>query len=139
MPRVIFYVVVFLVFGCDSSIQLEDIKHLNGYWEIKEVEFTNGQTKEYTINTTIDYIEVDRRNGFRKKVQPQLNGFYQTSNDAENFKIIEKDGIVNILYGNGTQQWEETLITIDENSFSVRNQNNNIYRYKRYEPINLEP
>ena len=133
-----YFVLIFLL-GCNPKIQKEDLKHLNGYWEIAEVEFADGQTKEYGISTTIDYIELNVMSGFRKKVQPQLNGSYKTSDDAENFKIIEKDEVLIIVYGEGRQQWEEEVITLNENLFSVRNQDGKIYRYKRYEPLNLQP
>ena len=139
MRSLIFPILFVLFLGCGTSVQIEDIAHLNGYWEISEVEFPNGQTKEYAISTTIDYMELNGMKGFRKKVQPQLDGSYQTSDDAENFEINEQGGVVRIFYGQGTQQREETLMELDENSFSVRNMEEKIYRYKRYEPINLAP
>ena len=139
MRSLIFPILFVLFLGCGTSVQIEDIAYLNGYWEISEVEFPSGQTKEYAISTTIDYMELNGMKGFRKKVQPQLDGSYQTSDDAENFEINEQDGVVRIFYGQGTQQREETLMELGENSFSVRNMEEKIYRYKRYEPINLAP
>lgn len=133
-----FSVVLIFFFGCSTSIQKQDLKYLNGYWEIAEVEFANGKTKEYDINTTIDFIELNGLSGFRKKMQPQLNGSYKTSDDAENFRIIEKEEVLILIYGEGTKEWEEEIITLDKNLFSVRNQDGKIYRYKRYEPLNLK-
>jgi hypothetical protein len=139
MHRFVLYVGLIFIMGCGPAVQKDDLNQLNGYWEIEEVEFENGQTKEYTISTTIDYIEMDGMSGFRKKVQPQLSGSYQTSDDAEPFEIFEKEGTFLFAYGQGTQQWEEVLLSLDENTFSVRNVDNKIYRYKRYEPLNLQP
>ena len=139
MRPLIGYIALFVFFGCSSALQKEDLKYLNGYWEIVEVEFANGQKKEYQISTLIDYIALDGLSGFRKKVQPQFNGTYKTSDDAEEFNIVEKDHGLMISYGEGLEQWEEELISLRENEFSVRNQDGNIYRYQRYEPLNLEP
>ena len=139
MYRIVSFLGLIFIVSCGPRVQKEDLTQLNGYWEIEEVEFASGQKKEYTISTTIDYIEINGMRGFRKKVQPQLSGSYQTSDDAEAFEVFEKQGVFHVLYGQGTQQWEEVLLSLDENSFSVRNQDNKIYRYKRYEPLNLEP
>ena len=138
--RVFYYcIVLFIAMGCSQSITLNDIQQLNGYWEIEKVEFPNGQIKEYSISTTIDYIELDQMKGFRKKVQPQLNGAYKTSNDAESFDIVRKENTFLFFYGKGTAQWEETLIQIDKNEFAVRNVENKIYYYKRFEPLLIDP
>ena len=37
---------------------MDDLKNLNGYWEIEKVTFPNGETKDYSVSTTIDYIEL---------------------------------------------------------------------------------
>lgn len=139
MRRTFVYGILIFFMGCHPTTKKEDLKFLNGYWEIEKVEFSDGQTKEYNISTTIDYIKLDEMSGFRKKVQPQLNGSYRTSDDAENFKIIEMDGIFKIVYGLGINSWEEEVISIERNSFSVRNQNDKIYSYKRFEPLNPQP
>ena len=139
MYRTVSFLGLIFIVSCGPRVQKEDLTQLNGYWEIEEVEFASGQKKEYTISTTIDYIKMNGMGGFRKKVQPQFSGSYQTSDDAEAFKIFEKEDVFHLIYGQGTQQWEEVLVSLDENSFSVQNQDNKIYRYKRYEPLNLEP
>ena len=137
MRRII--VVCFVLFGCNSQIQEQQLNQLNGYWEITEVEFPNGQTKAYTVNTTIDFIKIEGLSGFRKKVQPRLNGSYETSDDAEEFIITQRNGVFLIRYGSDLQEWEEEILEIGENAFSVRNEDAKIYKYKRFEPINLTP
>jgi len=139
MRLTIVYSTFIIILGCSPTPQKEDLNYLNGYWEIEEVQFVDGQTKAYTVSTTIDFIKLDGMSGFRKKVQPKLNGFYQTSSDAESFEIIEKDKAFKMVYGRETQQWEEEVISVRENSFSVRNQDKVLYTYKRYKPLNLEP
>lgn len=63
------YIIVILIglVGCRNKVNKLDLPHLNGYWEIKEVTFPDGSKKEYTVNTSIDYIEVKEHEGFRKR------------------------------------------------------------------------
>lgn len=134
---------LFTIFGCTSSVSEENLDLLNGYWEIEEVIFPDGRTKDYNVNTSIDFILVKDKKGYRKKVQPKLNGTYDTSNDADPFVILERDGLFTISYNSENNdgllaQRSEELINISENKFSVRNTDGLIYIYKRFEPINIK-
>lgn len=139
MRAVVIFILVTSLLGCKKSVKKEDLKWLNGYWEITEVAFPDGQKKSYSISTTIDYIELKGMTGFRKKVQPQLNGTYRTSDDAGQFSIFEKDGSFYFHYQNGVEQWEERLVALDQASLTTAIDNGNRYSYKRYEPISLKP
>ncbi len=113
--------------------------YLNGYWEIAVVEFPDGGEKTYSLNTSVDFIEVKNGKGFRKKVQPNVTGTYRTSDDAEQFVIMKKGEQFLMQYNNGPNHWEEELLAISENRFSVKNQENIIYVYNRFQPLNLAP
>ncbi|MDT0622727.1 hypothetical protein [Croceitalea vernalis] len=76
--------------------------------------------------------------GFKKKVQPKFDGSYVISNDTEFFTIFEKDGSLIISFENDLSSWEEQIITLEEDFFSIVNQDNITYSYKRYEPINIQ-
>lgn len=126
---------LFIFFGCSSGISKEDLPKLNGYWEIEQVVFSDGKTKEYKVNTTVDYIQLDDLEGFRKKVSPKFNGTYETSNDAEAFTISKKDGNFTIDYKTELSKWTEKLVVLDADTFSVVNEEGLRYDYKRFEPI----
>jgi len=141
--RSISVLILFLIFGCSSSVSEESLDLLNGYWEIEEVIFPDGSTKDYNVNTSIDYILVEDKKGYRKKVQPKFNGMYNTSNDADLFSILEREGLFTISYTSENNdglvaQRSEELISLSENKFSVRNADGLTYNYKRFEPINVE-
>ncbi|MDT0606993.1 lipocalin family protein [Croceitalea rosinachiae] len=133
----LFFILTFFV-GCSSAIQKENLNLLNGYWEIVSVEFPDGQKKNYKVNPSIDYIELNKMQGYKKKMHPKLDGTYDTSNDAESFKIIAKGNIFLISYKNDLSAWEEQLTKLEKNSFSVVNEDNITYSYRRYEPINIQ-
>ena len=134
------YIIVALISlaGCQNKVNKSDLPYLNGYWEIEKVTFPDGSKKEYPVNTSIDYIEVNDQEGFRKKVQPNFNGTYDTSNDAELFTIYENEGVFTLNYKTDLSEWHEKISSLSENNFIVISEENIKYHYKRFEPINIE-
>ncbi|MDL5511332.1 hypothetical protein QSE00_05885 [Arenibacter sp. M-2] len=134
------YIIVALaaLVGCQNKVDKLDLPYLNGYWEIEKVTFPDGSKKEYPVNTSIDYIEVKDQAGFRKKVQPNFNGTYVTSNDAEMFTIYENEGVFTLNYKTELSEWHEKIVSLSENAFTVIGEENIKYHYKKFEPINLE-
>ncbi|UII78969.1 hypothetical protein [Flagellimonas sp. CMM7] len=138
MGRILFFFTILFFWGCkDTSISKEDLHYLNGYWEITEVTFQDGAEKNYSINPSIDFIQLEGTKGYRKKVQPKFDGTYHTSNDAEIFEVIAIDQGFTLHYKNPLSEREEKLIKIDSTSFSVRNEDGILYSYKRFEPISI--
>lgn len=125
-----------VITACKSSIQEGEISRLEGYWEITKVVFQDGTTKPYTVNTTVDYIGIDEFNGYIKKMKPGLNGRYQTSNKAAQFKLIQKDGLWEMHF-EGDQKSTLSLLELDSLEYAVKDQGQVRYYYKRYEPINI--
>jgi hypothetical protein len=134
------YILIALIglLGCKKKVDKLDLPYLNGYWEIEKVTFPDGSKKEYPVNTSVDYIKVNDLEGFRKKVQPNFNGTYVTSNDAELFTIYENEGVFNLNYKTDLSEWHEKIISLSENKFIVISEENIKYHYRRFEPINLE-
>lgn len=124
--------------ACSEKISVSDLNHINGYWEIEEVEFPDGESKEYDVNMTIDYFEYNNVKGFRKKVQPTFDGTYNTSNDAESFQIIERDGFFWMSYQNNLSSWEEQITEITKTNMVLKNKEGLSYHYRRFEPINAK-
>lgn len=124
--------------GCNKN-NLDSIEHLEGYWEIESVILSNGNQKDYTFSDTIDYIFVnsDSLYGFRKKLKPNFNGTYETSNHAENFVIKIKNDSLHMHYQTPFDQWKESVLQLNNNKLQIINQNKIIYNYKRFQPINL--
>ncbi|WP_396634928.1 lipocalin family protein [Maribacter sp. R86514] len=128
-----------ILISCNSKIDKNQLHLLNGYWEIKEVTFKDGAKKEYSINSTIDYIKLDSLKGFRKKVDPKFNGTFETSNDAEPFTIRISNDSIFMSYNNNANTWEEVLTELSEESFKVKNNQGITYTYYKFEPINITP
>jgi hypothetical protein len=129
---------MFLFAGCATQVTEQELPMLNGYWEIAKVDFPDGSLKEYTVSSSIDFIHLDGRKGYRKKVQPKFDGTFETSNDAEIFEIGGTKGIYEITYSTGFSTWKEDLISLSATQFSVKNKEGITYTYKRFEAINVQ-
>lgn len=138
MRKLSYLFLFILLVGCAKSISKENLPKLNGYWEIEKVVFPDGSTKDYSINPVVDYVQVEGFLGFRKKVQPKFDGTYDTSNDAEPFSIVEIEERFYMLYDNDLSKWREQILALEDDYFSVVNQDGLQYDYRRFEPISAE-
>ncbi len=130
-------VIIFLLLSCSKNPETY-IQHIEGYWEITEVTFPNGNKKEYKYNETIDYISVnDSLHGFRKKLKPGINDTYFTSEDAEGLVVKIENDSLNIYYSTPYNTWKETILEATPENLRVINDTKTVYLYKRYTPITL--
>ena len=130
--------VIVVTFSCKQTNHEEQLSHINGYWEIEEVIMPDGEKKDYTINTLIDFIEISDSTGFRKKVAPQLDGTFKTTDDTEKIEVKIEEGKVRLHYSTPFYSWKETVERADETHLIIENEDEKIYKYKRYEGLNLE-
>jgi hypothetical protein len=136
--RKIILICFVVIISCSNNPE-NYIEHLNGYWEIQEVILSDGTKRQYSINETIDFIQLnDSLKGFRKKMKPGLNDTYYTSDDAEAITAKIEDNELNLYYSTLYSNWKETVIEASKDQLKVLNENNVVYLYKRYQPINLE-
>lgn len=129
---------ILICFSCSKRIEKEDLKYINGYWEIKSVETSEGVSKQYKVNETIDYFEIKNNKGYRQKVMPQLDGKYLTNGVQEAVNIIEKNNEIYLEYKTKYGKWRETLISISDSTMELKNANNTVYNYKRFVPFSLK-
>ncbi|NNF18896.1 MAG: hypothetical protein HKN61_03900 [Flavobacteriaceae bacterium] len=138
MKKLLLLTLILTLSGCGHDVKSEDLQYLDGYWEIAEVEMPDGQVREYKASTTVDYFSLEGREGYRKKVQPSLSGTYTTSDDAVKISITEKEGVFYINYREADNEWSERILKLQASDLEVINDEQVIYRYKRYEPINIQ-
>ena len=138
MNLVRFLFVSFLFISCQQKIEPSDIAKINGYWEIEKVVFDQGKDKNYTINQSYDYFQIDKNNmGFRKKVMPQLDGTFIVNDTYENVKIRFENEKVFLDYSTDYAKWTEELIAISKDKLVLKNAQNKEYHYKKAGPINI--
>jgi len=129
---------VFLFISCQQKIEPDDVSKINGYWEIDKVVFDQGDDKEYIINESYDYFQIDKNNeGFRKKVMPQLDGSFLVNDAYENLKIRFDDDKVFLDYATPYAKWSEELIAVSDKELVLINTEKKEYHYKKATPINI--
>ena len=129
---------IMLLISCHSNVKKEDIKKLNGYWEINQVKFSTGKTKDYKVNETIDYFELKSNKGFRQKVMPQFDGKFQTNGIKENIKVVENDNSFFLEYNTKYGKWKEEIISIEDSILVLKNNENLEYTYKKFKTFSLK-
>lgn len=125
--------------GCQEPPGLEQVKHLDGYWEIAQVEFPDGGTRDYPINTTVDYYHLEGQKGYRKKLQPNADGTFATSDDALPLQVVVKGGGLTLVFEGDSGTWEEQVEALTPVEMTLLHSNGLRYHYRKYEPINLNP
>ena len=138
MRKVFLLLALGIIFSCSKDPETL-ITHLNGYWEIDEVTLPDGTKRDYNYNDTIDFLSVnDSLTGFRKKMKPNFDGSFSTSNDAEALKIVIENDSLNIYYKTPYSEWKETVLDATEDKLLIQNKDKLLYLYKRYEPLVIE-
>ena len=139
MKNIVRFLLVSLFFiSCQQKIQPEDISKINGYWEIEKVVFDQGDDKEYGINESYDYFQIDKNNtGFRKKVMPQLDGSFLVNDTFENLEIRFEDDKAFLDYSTPYAKWSEELIAVSDKELVLINTEKKEYHYKKAESINI--
>ena len=130
--------ILFVLVSCRDSISNKDLSKINGYWEIVKVELPDGKTKDYKVNSTIDYFEIKNSKGFRQKVMPQFDGTYLTNNLKESVVITAREGDFYINYTTEYAQWKEEIIELKDSTLVLKNKENLEYHYKRQIPFSLK-
>ena len=137
MKKLILLWVLVAAFSC-GKVTDDNLKNLNGYWEIEAVVMPDGSKKDYKVNPAIDYFELKGKEGFRKKVMPQFDGKYLTNDVSEKLAVSEKDGKTVIRYTTQYAKWEEEILSLDEDGLVVKNNHDMEYHYKRAEPFTVK-
>lgn len=138
MKRISLLLVFILLISCHSSVSNEDIKKLNGYWEIQKVTLASGDQKDYKVNETVDYFEIKNKEGFRQKVMPQFDGTFRTNDIKETIKVVEENNASFIEYNTTYGKWKEEIITIEDSTLVLKNKENITYSYKKFKPFSFK-
>ena len=111
---------------------------MNGYWRISSVILPDGEVKKYENNLVVDYIKLEGKKGFKKKLHLKIDGSIETSDDAIPFLLIKKaDKGYFFSYNDSVNGWQEAVNFIGEDFFSVKNQDGLVFCYDRQEKPNF--
>lgn len=138
MKKISLLIICLILISCHSNLKEEDIKKLNGYWEIRQVNLPNGENKDYKVNETIDFFELKENIGFRQKVMPQFDGTYKTNGLKENINVFKTEDTYFIEFKTEYGKWNEEIIFIEDSTLILKSKDKIEYTYKRYKPFSLK-
>jgi len=139
MKKTALLFIAFISFAaCKEKVKPEDISKINGYWEIETVTLPDGNEREYKISETIDYFEIKKDSGFRKKVMPQFDGKYLVNDKSEKVKIVREDDRIFLNYSTDYSTWKEEVLEITEDKLVLKNAAEIEYQYKKPTPFTLK-
>ena len=129
---------MFTIWGC-SPDPAQYIDFVEGYWEIEQVKKDGKIIKTFKVNTGIDYFKINAdRTGFRKKLKPNFQGTFETSEDVLNFKLKLKNNTLLLEYKDNDTTYSEEILSASDTSLVLANTDGFVYHYKPYEPLNLD-
>lgn len=129
------FALVVLATSCSKPISAEELKNLNGYWEISQVKTVDGNTKEFQSNNNVDFFELKDLKGTRTKVVPQFDGKQQSNGIQEQFAVLDSANATYLKYSTDYAKWTEKIDKITKDELVIINQNDIKYTYKRFTPI----
>ena len=133
------FIIALLFVGCKQKINPADVAKINGYWEIEKVVFENGEEKQYGVNESFDYFQINNKdNGIRKKVMPQLDGTFLVNDTFENVKVRFANDQTFLDYSTPYQKWSEEILALSATELVVLNAEKKEYHYKKTGPIKLD-
>lgn len=138
MKKIIFTLLtgIFLLVSCQEKQNPEEqLKSLNGYWQIEKVNVSKDSVINYQINPIVDYFEMDGHKGYRKKVRPKLDGTYTASEDSEKIEAKIENDSLRLYYSTPYDKWKETVLHAGNDKLSLKNEEGKIYHYNRFTPL----
>ncbi len=124
-----------VIASCQQNDPEAQLKNLDGYWEIDRVEVEKDSVIKYGMSPYIDYIEMKDSTGFRKKLKPELNGEFSTTENEEKISAKIEDRKLILEYSTPYASWQEEVLEANDKSLVVINSDGKTYYYKRFESV----
>lgn len=128
--------VLFLIFSCAKPNPEAQKSYLSGYWEIKNVEGL-GKSKDFNVNMIVDYITVKGDSGLRTKVSPKFDGSFENNGVAETFVLKIEEDSLRMYYKTPYDEWKETVLLATDSVLKVKNQDDKIFTYSKFEKFDF--
>ena len=134
MKKISFLVLlIFLNFTYCKINTIDDIKAIEGMWEIYSVSSKGEVFYPQGESPVVDYYTFDSDStGTKKKLKPNFNKTFSSSFDEINFEIRKNNGLIYLNYITETNNWKEIIKKLTKKELVISN-NKFEYHYKRFE------
>ena len=118
-----------MLLGCKVE-PIVELDQINGYWQIEFVQQENEPFKSNQLNLLYDFYSMKNNQGIYKKVAPQIDGSFQTSESAISFEIIRDDGNFIIQFTTLWNTWIKIIKHLDSERLVLFHEQRS-FHYKR--------
>tara|TARA_A100001015_G_scaffold25807_1_gene29015 strand:- start:85 stop:495 length:411 start_codon:yes stop_codon:yes gene_type:complete len=134
MKKISFLIfLIFLNFTYCKINTIDDIKAIEGMWEIYSVSSKGEVFYPQGESPVVDYYTFDSDStGTKKKLKPNFNKTFSSSFDEINFEIKKNNGLIYLNYITETNNWKEIIKKLTKKELVISN-NKFEYHYKRFE------
>ena len=134
MKKISFLIlIIFLNFTYCKINTIDDIKAIEGMWEIYSVSSKGEMFYPQGESPVVDYYTFDSDStGTKKKLKPNFNKTFSSSFDEINFEIRKNNGLIYLNYITETNNWKEIIKKLTKKELVISN-NKFEYHYKRFE------
>ena len=118
-----------------TGVSAEDLKHLDGYWEISKVEAHGETFSPRGSAPAVDYYQMlNDSMGIKKKMVPSFGEKYKSSEDLIQYRILNDNGNYSLQFFSALQDWEEEIKSLSKEEMILFH-NDKSYHYKRHQKI----
>ena len=124
---------IFFQFTFCKKNTIDDIKTIEGFWEIYSV--SSGEEVFYLKGKSplVDYYVFNSDStGTKKKLKPNFNKTFSSSLDEINFEIRKINGLIYLNYISETNNWKDMIVKLTRKELVISNDKFE-YHYKRFE------
>ena len=134
MKKISFLILlIFLNFTYCKINTIDDIKAIEGMWEIYSVSSKGEVFYPQGESPVVDYYTFDSDStGTKKKLKPNFNKTFSSSFHEINFEIRKNNGLIYLNYITETNNWKEIIKKLTKKELVISN-NKFEYHYKRFE------
>ena len=134
MKKISFLILlIFLNFTYCKINTIDDIKAIEGMWEIYSVSSKGEVFYPQGESPVVDYYTFNSDStGTKKKLKPNFNKTFSSSFDEINFEIRKNNGLIYLNYITETNNWKEIIKKLTKKELVISN-NKFEYHYKRFE------
>ena len=134
MKKISFLIlIIFLNFTYCKINTIDDIKAIEGMWEIYSVSSKGEMFYPQGESPVVDYYTFDSDStGTKKKLKPNFNKTFSSSFDEINFEIRKNNGLIYLNYITETDNWNEIIKKLTKKELVISNDKFE-YHYKRFE------
>ena len=129
MKHLIYLFSISFLLGCKSHAEVNP-KQINGYWEIEFVQQKDEIFESKQSFLLYDYYSTQNNTGIYKKVAPQINGSFKTSDSAIRFEILKTKGDFILQFTSPWNTCFKTIKYLDSEKLVLFHQDRS-FHYKR--------